>query len=179
MQFLKKYLIGLAVVDVIWAILLATFGGSLLAELGIDTVSAGAGWIALFFAGLFQGAIFLVVFSVFGGIMAFVASKAPPIVGKAMLTGVGIAAAWGVIFATFLNGVFDRVTTVNGIDSVFSGVLFWIISFVAAFFQGLIFLVVISGFIGIGLFLFAVLRNQDKGGRPNLSDRNPGEPPHR
>lgn len=185
---LKKYLLTLVVLDVLWAALLATFGGSLLTEIGglpAGSLTTVSGWLIIFFAALFQGGVFAIVFSVFGAIMLLVASKSPPIVGKSMLVGVGLAAVWGVIVATFGAGVFDAATAGSGLDAAMSVVLLWIVAFVAGFLQGMIYLVVITVFLGVALFLYAMLtrdKNKDKndgGYRPNLGDRNPGEPPHR
>lgn len=70
---MKKVLVIAAVLDVIWALVVATFGAALLgglgdaAGVGSTTVAVGSvlGWIITFVIALFQGAVFLAVFGVF------------------------------------------------------------------------------------------------------------------
>lgn len=72
------------VLDVLWALLVATFGASVLHILGVaggagaTTLGIGTviGWILAFIVALLQGAIFMVVFAVFATlILSFFFSK--------------------------------------------------------------------------------------------------------
>lgn len=73
-SFLKKYILVLAVLDVIWAVLIATFGATILNAIGVGAgATAGTtttvsvlGWIIAFVIGLIQGGIFLFALSFIG-----------------------------------------------------------------------------------------------------------------
>lgn len=70
---LGKVILVAAVLDVIWAVIVATFGVSVLSMIGGAAGASGAaattagvlGWIITFVIALFQGAIFMVVIGVF------------------------------------------------------------------------------------------------------------------
>ncbi|MGD9684512.1 MAG: hypothetical protein AB7W16_25390 [Candidatus Obscuribacterales bacterium] len=71
--FLKKLLVVYVVIDIIWAALVATFGATILSQIGTmggagegaTQVATGLGWVITFIVALFQGAIFLGVFTGF------------------------------------------------------------------------------------------------------------------
>lgn len=185
MSFLKKYAFAILVLDVLWAALFATFGTSILsAYAGVPTgsLTGVSGWIIVFVAALFQGAVFAVVGSVFGTLLLIAFAKAPPAIRKLMLVALAADVVWGFVVATFGAGVLEHVNMQIGVDGTFTVVLLWIIAFIAGFIQGAIFIGVGGVFLTIILVVIAVAtgkKNDGGGSRPNIRDRNPGEPPHR
>lgn len=73
-SFLKKYVLVCIVLDVIWAVLIATFGAAILNAIGVGAGAAAGttatvsvlGWIIAFVIGLIQGGIFLFALSFIG-----------------------------------------------------------------------------------------------------------------
>lgn len=181
MSFLKKYAVAILVLDVLWAGLLATFGSSILSTyLGVGGLTGVSGWLLVFVAALFQGAIFAVVGSVFATLALILYAKAPPAIRKIMVFALVADLVWGAVVATFGAGLLSQGSTQIGVDGTFSAVLLWLIAFVAGCWQGAVFIMVASGFIAVILFIFAAASSNKNGGSgPNTKDRNPGEPPHR
>lgn len=165
---LKKILAIFVGIDVIWAVLMATFGTTLLTQIGgigelgsTATVTGGIlGWLILFVAALWQGAIFLLVFSVFGAIGSFIYSNLPEILQKVVKIALLANLAWAGLVATFGASLVGGLGTVPGASELaakvgaFTG---WIIMFIAAYLQGLVFLFVGAGFGLVLLLLYIVL----------------------
>ncbi|MBK9622285.1 MAG: hypothetical protein IPO31_24135 [Candidatus Obscuribacter sp.] len=198
MNPIKKIAVTLLAIDVIWATIMATFGARLITQLGLAAgsdpglsyVSGFSGWIITFLAALFQGGIFLAVGSVFFTIGLVIYSKLPAggkkVVHWALLADV----VWAALFATFGASVMAQaigLVGVSGSAAAINAVLLWCIAFVAAYFQGLVFMTVGAGFIFvISVIVIAFSGNNSKGGTGSNSadttstnDRNPGEPPLR
>jgi hypothetical protein len=182
MTFLKKYAFAVLVLDVLWAVLLATFGTSILsayAGVPAESLTGVSGWILVFFAALFQGAIFAVVGSIFGTLALILYAKPPPAIQKLMAIALIADLIWGAVVATFGAGILGHASAQVGVDGTFSSVLFWFIAFVAGCFQGAVFIGVGSIFLTVVLVLIgSAAKGKSDSGR-NISDRNPGEPPHR
>jgi len=72
-SFVKKLLVAYVVIDTIWAALVATFGATILSQIGTvggagegaTQVATGLGWVITFIIAFFQGAVFLGVFTGF------------------------------------------------------------------------------------------------------------------
>lgn len=183
MSFLKKYAFAIVLLDVLWALLLATFGKSLLGTyLGVDGLTGVSGWLLIFVVALFQGAIFAVVGSIFATLALVAFAKAPPAIRWLMVAALVADIAWGVLVATFGAGLLEHGSTQIGVDGTFSAVLFWFIAFVAGCWQGAVFILCGTFVLGVIAFIAAIVfggKKNGDGSRPNFKDRNPGEPPHR
>jgi len=194
MNPIKKIAVTLLALDVLWATIMATFGARLITQLGLAAgsdpglsyVSGVSGWIITFFAALFQGGIFLLVGSVFFTIGLVLYSKLPAGGKKVVHWALLLDVVWAALFATFGASIMAQaigMVGVSGSAATINAVLLWIIAFVAAYFQGLVFMTVGAGFIFVILVIVVALRgNSNSSGnsstRPS-NDRNPGEPPHR
>ncbi|MBK9771036.1 MAG: hypothetical protein IPP57_09460 [Candidatus Obscuribacter sp.] len=197
MNPIKKIAVTLLAIDVIWATIMATFGARLITQLGLAAgsdpglsyVSGFSGWIITFLAALFQGGIFLAVGSVFFTIGLVVYSRLLA-GGKKWSTGLLADVVWAALFATFGASVMAQaigLVGVSGSAAAINAVLLWCIAFVAAYFQGLVFMTVGAGFIFvISVIVIAFSGNNSKSGTGSNSadttstnDRNPGEPPLR
>ncbi|MDR3612886.1 MAG: hypothetical protein P4L53_04915 [Candidatus Obscuribacterales bacterium] len=162
--------------DLVWAVIFATFV-SVLASQGLSltgsgTVAATTGgigvWIAGFFAAAFQGAIFLVVFSVFGALLvaggAFLSKNDPKLqrfLVKYALTCLGLDVLWAALVGTFAASILAHFGVYVGAAAnatTLGSVLLWIIGFVAGFCQGAIFLTVGTLFIVFGLVIYALCK---------------------
>ena len=173
---LGKVLLNALVLDVVWAISVATFGFSLLSAVGqvagsapAATVTTGvAAWIVTFFVAMFQGAIFMVVGSVFGFIGLLAYTKMPAGAQKVVRFALYADVLWAVVMATLNAGLLSMLDSaaVPSVGSApigaFATALLWGISFVAAYIQGLIFIFVIGGFCCILAFVAAVLLKGSK-----------------
>ena len=86
--------------------------------------------------------------------------KKPNILKKILLIALAVDVVWAAIIATFSSTIISQVGSGAGADqtaTTLATVLGWLIAFVGGFIQGAIFMVVIGGFIFVGLFLYAML----------------------
>ncbi|HMW92573.1 MAG TPA: hypothetical protein PKN86_11820 [Candidatus Obscuribacter sp.] len=174
--------------DILWATVFATFTGSLLSS-GVDLANCGpselgqatpglvAGTLLAFMAALFQGAIFLIVFTGFGIAISLAVKKIFKTEAKVLWQigrwVLGALCGWALLASTVLNSFFNlglgMVGSLLGCTSAihlgfFGSAAAWIITFVSAFIQGTIFLLVGSGFVFFFLVVISLVlgkKNQD------------------
>lgn len=170
---MKKLALTLLGLDILWALLVATFGGTLFTAIGLQAGSSSlaahttgfAAWLMLFIGGLFQGAVFIVVGSVFSAIALFVYLKLPP-AGRHVAHVLIVAdLVWGAIAATFGSSVFYQISSNAGLHSgttAFASIALWLIGFVGGVVQGAVFIFVLSVMALAVLFLIAVAKNSKK-----------------
>ncbi|CAM6000053.1 unnamed protein product [Sphagnum balticum] len=165
-------------IDLLWATIFATFG-SILASQGLSlsgsgVVAATTGgigmWIFTFFVAAFQGALFLLVFSFFGGLAIFAAlelSKKDPglrrFFGQYALVCLIADLLWAALMGTFASSILAQfgihVGAAAGATSL-GAVLLWIIGFVAAFCQGAVFLAVGTLFLACAFCIYVFLSHK-------------------
>jgi hypothetical protein len=173
---LKTYL----AIDLVWAIIFATFG-SLLASQGLSlsgsgVVAATTGgigvWIAFFFVAFIEGAIFLAVFSFFGTLLTVGAleltkkdPKARQFLNRYALVCLGLDLLWAALVGTFASSILAHFGIYIGAAAnatTLGAVLLWIIGFIAAFFQGAVFITVGSLLLGAAIILYSILTTSPK-----------------
>lgn len=171
----------LALVDLVWALMVATLQSLILGQAGIaigangtaTAVAAGASWISTFFIGLFQGGIFLFFACILaiGWLLAFdfLYEKAKPeaklAIKKFFLTLVAIDLLWAIVQGVYAAAVIAGIGTASAIHAsgavvAAAAVLSFIVSAAIGLFTGTIFLTVVAGAIVVLASLIAFFRNR-------------------